>query len=56
MEDLLEGASLEVRSVREGVVELTGTAATQDDLEEAVRELMDLDEVLEVDITNVDVG
>jgi hypothetical protein len=47
---------LEVRSIREGVVELTGTAATQDDLEEAVREIMGLDEVLEVDITDVDVG
>ncbi|HKH58516.1 MAG TPA: PRC-barrel domain-containing protein [Rubrobacter sp.] len=56
VEDLLEGTSLEVRSVREGVVELTGTAATQDDLEEAVREIMGLDEVLEVDITDVDVG
>lgn len=56
VEDLLDGTSLEVRSVREGVVELTGTAATQDDLEEAVREIMGLEEVLEVDITDVDVG
>jgi hypothetical protein len=56
VEDLLDGTSLEVRSVREGVVELTGTAATQDDLEVAVREIMDLDEVLEVDATDVDVG
>jgi sporulation protein YlmC with PRC-barrel domain len=56
VEDLLDGMSLEVRSVREGVVELTGTAATQDDLEEAVREIMGLEEVLEVDITDVDVA
>jgi hypothetical protein len=56
VEDLLDGTSLEVRSVREGVVELIGTAATQDDLEEAVREIMGLDEVLEVDTTDVDVG
>jgi sporulation protein YlmC with PRC-barrel domain len=56
VEDLLDGTSLEVRSVREGVVELTGTAATQDDLEEAVREIMGLEEVLEVDITDVDVA
>jgi hypothetical protein len=56
VEDLLDGTSLEVRSIREGVVELIGTAATQDDLEEAVREIMGLDEVLEVDITDVDVG
>lgn len=55
VEDLLDGTSLEVRSVREGVVELTGTAATQDDLEETVREVMGLDEVLEVDTTDVEV-
>ena len=56
VEDLLDSTSLEVRSVREGVVELTGTAATQDDLEETVREIMGLDEVLEVDATDVEVG
>jgi len=56
VEDLLDGTSLEVRSVREGVVELTGTAATQGDLEEVMREIMGLDEVLEVDTTDVDVG
>jgi sporulation protein YlmC with PRC-barrel domain len=54
--DLLDGTSLEVRSVREGVVQLTGAVATQDDLEEVVREIMGLDEVLEVDTTDVDVG
>ena len=56
VEDLLDSTSLEVRSVREGVVELTGTAATQDDLEATVREIMGLDEVLEVDATDVEVG
>ena len=56
VEDLLDSTSLEVCSVREGVVELTGTAATQDDLEETVREIMGLDEVLEVDTTDVEVG
>ena len=55
VEDLLDSTSLEVRSVREGVVELTGTAATQDDLEETVREIMGLEEVLEVDTTDVEV-
>jgi sporulation protein YlmC with PRC-barrel domain len=55
VEDLLESTGLKVRSVREGVVELTGTAATQDDLEETVREIMGLDEVLEVDTTDVEV-
>jgi sporulation protein YlmC with PRC-barrel domain len=55
VEDLLDSTGLKVRSVREGVVELTGTAATQDDLEETVREIMGLDEVLEVDTTDVEV-
>jgi sporulation protein YlmC with PRC-barrel domain len=55
VEDLLDSTGLKVRSVREGVVELTGTAATQDDLEETVREIMGLDEVLDVDTTDVEV-
>lgn len=54
--DLLDGTNLEVRSVREGVVELTGAVASQEDLEEVLREIMGLDEVLEVDTTDVDVG
>jgi hypothetical protein len=54
--DLLDGTNLEVSNVREGVVELTGAAPTQEDLEEVVREVMGLDEVLEVDTTDVDVG
>ncbi|HSK85549.1 MAG TPA: hypothetical protein VK902_19420 [Rubrobacter sp.] len=54
--DLLDGTSLEVRSVREGVVQLTGAVATQVDLEEVVREIMGLDEVLDVDTTDVEVG
>jgi len=37
-------------------VELTGAAATQEDLEEIVREIMGLDDVLAVDTTDVDVG
>lgn len=52
--DLLDGTSLEVRSVKDGVVELTGAASTQEDLEEVVREIMGLDEVLEVDTTDVE--
>ncbi|MDQ3864833.1 MAG: hypothetical protein M3317_15295 [Actinomycetota bacterium] len=54
--DLLDGTELEVRTLREGVVELTGAAATQEDLEEIAREIMGLDDVLEVDATDVDVG
>ena len=56
VEDLLADTNLEVRSVEDGVVELTGAVATQDDLEEIVQELMGLDGVLEVDTTDVDVG
>lgn len=54
--DLLDGTSVEVRSFREGVVGLTGAAATREDLEEIEREVMGLDEVLEIDTTDVDVG
>lgn len=53
---LLDGTGLEVRAANEGVVELTGAAATREDLEEVVREVMGLDEVLEVNTTDVDVG
>lgn len=56
VEDLLDGTTLKVRSVEDGVVELTGAVATQDDLEEVVREIKGLDEVYEVDTTDVDVG
>jgi sporulation protein YlmC with PRC-barrel domain len=54
--ELLDGTNLKVSNVREGVVELTGAASTQEDLDEIVREVMGLDEVLEVDTTDVDVG
>ncbi len=56
VEDLLADTELKVRSAREGVVELTGAAATREDLEEIEREVMGLDEVLEIDTTDVDVG
>ena len=56
VEDLIADTELEVRSATEGVVELTGAATTQEDLDEAVSEIMGLDEVLEVDTTDVDVG
>jgi hypothetical protein len=54
--ELLDGTNVEVSNVREGFVELTGATATQEDLEVMVREIMGLDEVLEVDTTDVDVG
>jgi hypothetical protein len=56
VEDLINGTELEVRAVREGVVELSGRAATQEDLDESVREILGLDGVLEVDTTDVDVS
>jgi len=56
VEDLLADTNLEVRSVEDGVVELAGAVATQEDLEEIVQELMGLDGVLEVDTTDVEVG
>jgi hypothetical protein len=56
VEDLINGTELEVRAVREGVVELSGRAATQEDLDESVREILGLDGVLDVATTDVDVG
>jgi sporulation protein YlmC with PRC-barrel domain len=54
--DLLADTDLRVRSAEDGVVELTGGAATREDLDEVVGEIMGLDGVLEVDTTDVDVG
>jgi sporulation protein YlmC with PRC-barrel domain len=56
VEDLLADTDLEVRSVEDGIVELGGAAATQEDLEETIQEIMGLDGVLEVATTEVDVG
>jgi sporulation protein YlmC with PRC-barrel domain len=55
VEDLIADTGLEVRSARDGVVVLTGTVATQEDLEEIIAEVMGLDEVREVDTSDVDV-
>jgi hypothetical protein len=54
-EDLIRDTGLEVRAVKDGVVELTGAAATREDLDEVVQEIMGLDGVLEVDTMDVDV-
>ena len=56
VEDLVNDTELEVRAVEDGVVELTGRATTQDDLDESVAEIMGLDGVLDVDTTDVAVG
>jgi sporulation protein YlmC with PRC-barrel domain len=55
VEDLISDTGLEVRAARDGVVELAGSAATQEDLEEVITEIMGLDEVREVDATDVDI-
>jgi hypothetical protein len=56
VEDLINGTELKVRAVKDGVVELSGRAGTQEDLDESVREILGLDGVLDVDTTDVDVG
>ena len=56
VEDLINGTELEVRAVKDGVVELSGRAATQEDLDESVREILGLDGVLDVDTTDVDIN
>ncbi|MDP8972369.1 MAG: hypothetical protein M3N45_04150 [Actinomycetota bacterium] len=56
VKDLINGTELEVRAVKDGVVELSGKAGTQEDLDESVREILGLDGVLGVDTTDVDVG
>ena len=56
VEDLVNDTELGVRAVKDGVVELTGRAATQDDLDESIAEISGLDGVLDVDTTDVTVG
>lgn len=56
VQDLISGTGLEVRAVREGVVQLSGRATTQEDLDGLVGEIMGLDGVLDVDTTDVDIG
>ena len=56
VENLVNGTELEVRAVKDGVVELSGRAETQEDLDESIREILGQDGVLDVDTTDVDVG
>ncbi len=55
-EDLLAESGIEVRSARDGVVELSGSAGSREELQGLVEEIMGLDGVREVDTTDVDVG
>jgi sporulation protein YlmC with PRC-barrel domain len=56
VEQLLDGTDLRVREVREGVVELEGIVANQEDLEEVLADIAEVDGVLDVDTTDVNVG
>ena len=56
VKDTIDGTGLQVRAARDGVVELSGSTPSQEDLEAAITEIMALDGVLEVDTTDVDVG
>jgi hypothetical protein len=56
VERLLDGTDLTLREIREGVIVLEGSATNQEDLEEVLADIAEVDEVLDVDTTNVDVG
>ena len=56
VDDLIVDTALKTRRTQDGVVELTGSAATREDLDSVVQEIMGLDEVRDVDTTDVDVG
>ena len=54
--DLVNGTGLTVLAVKDGVVQLGGSAASREDLAGNVEEIMGLDGVLDVDTTDVEVG
>jgi PRC-barrel domain len=56
VEQMLDGTDLRVREVREGLVELEGFAASREVLEEILADIAEIDDVLEVDTTDVEVG
>ncbi|MDQ3507344.1 MAG: PRC-barrel domain-containing protein [Actinomycetota bacterium] len=56
VENLISKTGLTIVTSNEGVVELAGSAARQEDLEETIAEITGLDGVLEVDTTDVEVG
>ena len=55
VDDLTVDTGLRARRAQDGIVELTGSVATREDLDGIVQEIMGLDEVREVDTTDVDV-
>ncbi len=54
-EAILDGTDLRVREVREGVVELEGTAASREDLAELLADIAEIDGVFDVDTTDVNI-
>src|ERR687886_265887 len=56
VEQLLDGTDLRVLEVREGVVVLEGSIANREDLEELLANIAEVDGVLDVDTTDVNVG
>jgi sporulation protein YlmC with PRC-barrel domain len=56
VEQLLDGTDLRVREVREGVVVLEGSIATREDLQEILADITEIDGVLDVDTTDLDIG
>ena len=56
VDDLIVETALRARRAQDGVVELTGSAATREDLDAVVQEIMGLEEVRDVDTTEVEVG
>jgi hypothetical protein len=56
VEQLLNRTDLRVREVREGVIELEGSIAGREDLEEVLADISEVDGVLDVDTTDVEIG
>jgi hypothetical protein len=56
VERLMDGTGLRLREVREGVIVLEGAIADQEDLQEVLADISEVDGVLDVDTTDVDVG
>ena len=56
VDDLIVETALKARRAQDGVVELTGSVANREDLDGVVQEIMGLEEVRDVDTTEVEVG
>lgn len=56
VEQLLDGTDLRLREVREGVIVLEGRATSQEELEEILADITEVDGVLDVDTTDVNIG